>query len=223
MNGHGQSDRSVVPANLLNKAVSAVAEAGEERERTEGNTAGEPRPGRSAGLSVSSELDRVRQVAVRDKGARFTALLHHVTLVRLMVAYQDLNPGAAPGADGVRWQEYGQDLVANLRDLHGRVQSGRYRARPSRRVYIPKADGRQRPLGIAALEDKIVQPAVATVLNAIYEEDFIGISYGFRPGRGAHDALDALTAGIVWKKVNWILDADIRGFLDTASYCPLIH
>jgi RNA-directed DNA polymerase len=212
MNGHGQSDRSVVPANLLNKAASAVAEAGEERERTEGNTAGEPRPGRSAGLSVSSELDRVRQVAVRDKGARFTALLHHVTLVRLMVAYQDLNPGAAPGADGVRWQEYGQDLVANLRDLHGRVQSGRYRASPSRRVYIPKADGRLRPLGIAALEDKIVQRAVTEVLNAVYEADFKGFSYGFRPGRGPHQALDALATGIAGRRVNWVLDADIRDF-----------
>src|ERR1700733_649321 len=212
MNGHGQPDRSVVPANLLNKAVSAVAEAGEERERTEGNTAGEPRPGRSAGLSVSSELDRVRQVAVRDKGARFTALLHHVTLVRLMVAYQDLNPGAAPGADGVRWQEYGQDLVANLRDLHGRVQSGRSRARPSRRVYIPKADGRLRPLGIAALEDKIVQRAVTEVLNAVYEADFKGFSYGFRPGRGPHQALDALATGIAGRRVNWVLDADIRDF-----------
>ena len=212
MNGHGQSDRSVVPANLLNKAASAVAEAGEERERTEGNTAGEPRPGRSAGLSVPSGLDRVRQVAVRDKGARFTALLHHVTLVRLMVAYQDLNPGAAPGADGVRWQEYGQDLVANLRDLHGRVQSGRYRASPSRRVYIPKADGRLRPLGIAALEDKIVQRAVTEVLNAVYEADFKGFSYGFRPGRGPHQALDALATGIAGRRVNWVLDADIRDF-----------
>jgi RNA-directed DNA polymerase len=210
MNGHGQSDRSVVPANPLNKA--AAAEAGEERERTEGNTAGETRPGRSAGLSVSSELDRVRQVARRDKEARFTALLHHVSLVRLMLAYQDIRPEAAPGVDGVTWQEYGQDLVANLRDLHGRVQSGRYRASPSRRAYIPKADGRLRPLGIATLEDKIVQRAVVEVLNAVYEADFRGFSYGFRPGRGPHDALDALAAGITTRKVNWVLDADIRDF-----------
>jgi len=210
MNGHGQSDRPVVPAISLNKA--AAAEAGEERGRTEGNTAGETRPGRSAGLSVSSELDRVRQVAVRDKGARFTALLHHVTLPWLMLAYQDINPGAAPGIDGVTWEAYGQDLVANLRDLHGRVQSGRYRASPSRRVHIPKADGRLRPLGIATLEDKIVQRAVTGVLNAVYEADFKGFSYGFRPGRSPHDALDALAAGITTRKVNWVLDADIRDF-----------
>src|ERR1019366_804119 len=182
MNGHGQSDRSVVPANPPNKAAAAVA--GEERERTKGNTAGETRPGRSAGLSVSSELGRVRQVARGDKGARFTALLHHVTLARPMMAYQDISPKAAPGVDGVTWEAYGQDLVANLRDLHERVQQGRYRASPSRRAYIPKADGRLRPLGIATLEDKIVQRAVVDVLNAVYEEDFRGFSYGFRPGRG---------------------------------------
>src|SRR5271154_7624211 len=147
MNGDGQSDRFVVPASSLNKA--SAAEGGEERERTMGNAAGETRPGRSAGLSVSSELDRVRQVAVRDKGARFTALLHHVTVPRLMMAYQDIRPEAAPGIDGVTWQEYGQDLVANLRDLHGRVQSGRYRASPSRRGDIPKACGWLLALGIA--------------------------------------------------------------------------
>ena len=210
MNGHGQSDGPVVPANLLNKA--AAAEAGEERGPAMGNTAGETRPGRRAGPGVSSELDRVRQVAVRDKDARFTALLHHVSLPRLMLAFEDLNRRAAPGVDGVRWQEYGQDLVANLRDLHERVQSGRYRASPSRRVYIPKADGRQRPLGIATLEDKIVQRAAVEVLNAVYEADFLGFSYGFRPGRSPHDALDALAAGIYRKKVNWVLDADIRDF-----------
>ena len=149
MNGHGQSDRFVVPANPPNKA--AAAEAGEERERTKGNTASETRPGRSAGPGVSSELDRVRQVAVRDKEARFTALLHHVSLERLVMAYWDLSPKAAPGVDGVTWESYGQDLVANLRGLHERVQQGRYRASPSRRAYIPKADGRQRPLGIATV------------------------------------------------------------------------
>jgi RNA-directed DNA polymerase len=210
MNGHGQSDGPVVPANLLNKA--AAAEAGEERGPAVGNTAGETRPGHSAGPGVSSELGRVRQVAVRDKDARFTALLHHVSLPRLLLAFEDLNPRAAPGVDGVSWQEYQQDLVANLRDLHGRVQSGRYRASPSRRVYIPKADGRQRPLGIASLEDKIVQRAAVEVLNAVYEADFLGFSYGFRPGRSPHDALDALAAGIYRKKVNWVLDADIRDF-----------
>jgi RNA-directed DNA polymerase len=149
MNGHGQSDRSVVPANPPNKAARAVAEAGEERERAKGNTASETRPGLSAGPGVSSELDRVRQVARRDREARFTALLHHVSLNRLYLAFDELNPKASPGVDGVSWAEYEQDLAVNLRDLHERVQSGRYRASPSRRAYIPKADGRQRPLGIA--------------------------------------------------------------------------
>jgi group II intron reverse transcriptase/maturase len=151
-------------------------------------------------------------VAVRDKEARFTALLHHVTLERLLLAYQDISPKAAPGVDGVMWEAYGQDLVANLRDLHERVQQGRYRASPGRRAYIPKADGRQRPPGIAALEDKIVQRAVAGVLNAVYEADFRGFSYGFRPRRGPHQALDALATGIMTKRVNWVLDADIRDF-----------
>jgi len=149
MNGSGQSDRFVVPANPPNKA--AAAEAGEERERAKGNTAGETRPGRSAGSGVSSELGRVRQVAQRDKEARFTALLHHVSLERLVMAYWDLSPKAAPGVDGVTWASYGQNLAGNLRDLHERVQQGRYRASPGRRVYIPKADGRQRPLGIATV------------------------------------------------------------------------
>ena len=212
MNGHGQSDRFVVPANPPDKAARAAAEAGEERERAKGNTASETRPGHSAGPGVASGLDRVRQVAVRDKEARFTALLHHVTVERLRQAYWAISPKAAPGVDGVTWEAYGQDLEANLRDLHEQVQSGRYRARPSRRAYIPKADGRLRPLGIASLEDKVVQRAVVEVLNAVYEADFRGFSYGFRPGRGPHDALDALTAGIYRKKVNWVLDADIRDF-----------
>jgi RNA-directed DNA polymerase len=212
MNGHGQSDRLVVPANPPNKAARAVAEAGEERGRVKGNTDGKTRPGRSAGPGVSSALDRVRQVAVRDKEARFTALLHHVSLHRLGLAFDEVNPRAAPGVDGMSWAEYEQDLGINLRDLHERVQSGRYRAAPSRRVYIPKADGRQRPLGIATLEDKVVQRAVVEVLNAVYEADFLGFSYGFRPGRNPHQALDALVAGITRKRVNWVLDADIRDF-----------
>jgi len=157
-------------------------------------------------------LDRVREVARKDKEARFTALLHHVDHDRLRSAYRAIRPQAAPGVDGVTWAAYGQDLEANLSDLHERVHAGRYRARPSRRVYIPKADGRLRPLGIASLEDKIVQRAVVEVLNAIYEVDFVGFSYGFRPGRGPHDALDALAAGILKRKVNWVLDADIRDF-----------
>jgi RNA-directed DNA polymerase len=215
MDERGKSDGPVVPANLPNKA--AAAEAGEERGPAKGNTDGKPRPGRSAGSGVSHALDRVREVARRDKDARFTALLHHVSLERLVLAYWALSPKAAPGVDGVTWQDYGQDLVADLRDLHDRVHSGRYRARPSRRAYIPKADGRLRPLGIAALEDKILQRAVAGVLNAVYEADFLGFSYGFRPGRSQHDALDALAAGIERKKVNWVLDADIRDFFTSVD------
>jgi RNA-directed DNA polymerase len=166
---------------------------------------------------VSSELDRVREVAVRDKEARFTALLHHVTVLRLMLAFDDLKKDAAPGVDGVTWRDYEQDLFENLRGLHERVQSGRYRASPTRRVYILKADGRLRPLGIATLEDKIVQRAVAEVLNAVYEADFRGFSYRFRPGRKPHDALDALAVGIERKKVNWVLDADIRDFFSSVD------
>jgi group II intron reverse transcriptase/maturase len=151
-------------------------------------------------------------VAVGDRQARFTALLHHVDVDRLRAAYRAIRPQAAPGVDGVTWTAYGQDLEGNLRDLHQRLHSGRYRARPSRRAYIPKADGRLRPLGIAALEDKIVQRAVVEVLNAVYEADFRGFSYGFRPGRNPHQALDALTVGIQRRSVGWVLDADIRDF-----------
>jgi len=212
MHERGKSDRLVVPANLPNKAVDAAAEAGEGRGRAKGNTDSKTQPGHSAGSGASSALGRVREVARRDRGARFTALLHHVSLGRLRAAYWAIRPQAAPGVDGVTWAEYGQDLEANLQDLHVRVQAGRYRAKPSRRVYIPKADGRQRPLGVASLEDKVVQRAVVEVLNAVYEVDFRGFSYGFRPGRGPHDALDALAVGIEQKRVNWVLDADIRDF-----------
>jgi RNA-directed DNA polymerase len=158
-------------------------------------------------------------VAAVRKQERFTALLHHMTLNLLRDSFYALKRQASPGVDGVTWQEYETGLECRLSDLHNRVHRGAYRARPSRRVYIPKANGRQRPLGIAALEDKIVQQAVVTVLNQIYEADFKGFSYGFRPGRGPHQALDALTVGIQRKRVNWVLDADIRGFLDTYTQC----
>ena len=184
----------------------------EERGLAEGNTASAARSGHGAGTRAPRALDRVRQVAERDKDVRFTALLHHVNVESLDAAYWRLRRQAAPGEDGVRWKDYGRDLEANLRDLHDRIHRGAYRPRPSRRVFIPKADGRQRPLGIATTEDKIVQSAVVEVLNAIYEADFLGFSYGFRPGRKPHDALDALATGIVRKKVNWVLDADIRDF-----------
>jgi RNA-directed DNA polymerase len=212
MHDHGKSDRSVVPANPPNKAVEAVAEAGEGRGLPKGNTASETRPGRGAGQGVSSDLDRVRQVARKDRDVRFTALLHHVTVDRLREAYRAIRSDAAAGVDGVTWRDYGQDLEANLRDLHARVQRGAYRARPTRRVFIPKPDGRLRPLGVASLEDKILQRAVVEVLNAVYEEDFVGFSYGFRPGRSQHDALDALAVAITHKKVNYVLDADISDF-----------
>ena len=160
----------------------------------------------------------MRQAARKDKDARFSALLHHVTIDRLEAAYRAIRPGAAPGVDGVTWKDYGQDLEANLRDLHARVHRGAYRARPSRGTYIPKPDGRQRPLGIAALEDKVLQRAVAEVLNAIYECDFLGFSYGFRPGRSQHDALDALAVAITKRRVNWILDADIRDYFSKLDH-----
>jgi len=209
MHDRGKSDGPVVPTKLPNNAALAVAEVVEGRGPAEGNAASETRPG--------------RQVARQDKDARFTALLHHVSVDRLRAAYRAIRPNAAPGVDGVTWREYGLDLEDNLRDLHARVHRGAYRAKPSRRVFIPKADGRQRPLGVASLEDKIVQRAVAEVLNAVYEEDFLGFSYGFRPGRSPHDALDALAAGIQRRRVNWVLDADIRGFFDTIDHGWLLR
>jgi RNA-directed DNA polymerase len=167
---------------------------------------------------MSQGLSGVRRAVSAGKQERFTALLHHLSLNLFRDSFYALKRQASPGVDGVTWEEYETGLEDRLRDLHSRVHRGAYRARPSRRVYIPKADGRQRPLGIAALEDKIVQQAVVTVLNQIYEVDFKGFSYGFRPGRGPHQALDALTVGIQRKRVNWVLDADIRGFFDNMSH-----
>jgi group II intron reverse transcriptase/maturase len=203
---------------LPNKAACAVAEVVEERGPAKGNTASSTHPGRSAGPGAPRGLERVREVAQRDKEARFTALLHHVTVGRLRAAYRAIRPQAAAGVDGVTWEVYGRDLEANLQDLHRRLHAGSYRARPSRRSYIPKADGRLRPLGIASVEDKILQRAVVEVLNAVYETDFRGFSYGFRPGRNPHQALDALTVGIWRKKVNWVLDADIRDFFTSLDH-----
>jgi RNA-directed DNA polymerase len=218
MHDRGKSDDPVVPAKLPNNAQGGAAEAVEGSGSAEGNAASETRSGLSAGPSALSDLDRVRRVARKDKDARFTALLHHVDVDRLRAAYGAIRPKAAAGVDGVTWTGYGQDLEANLRDLHARVHRGSYRARPSRRVFIPKADGRLRPLGVAALEDKILQRAVVEVLNAIYEADFLGFSYGFRPGRSPHDALDALAAGITRKKVNWVLDTDFREFFTSLDH-----
>jgi group II intron reverse transcriptase/maturase len=203
---------------LPNKAACAVAEVVEGRGPAKGNTASSTHPGRSGGPGAPSGLERVREVARRDKEARFTALLHHVTVDRLRAAYRAIRPQAAAGVDGVTWEVYGRDLEANLQDLHRRLHAGSYRARPSRRSYIPKADGRLRPLGIASVEDKILQRAVVEVLNTVYETDFRGFSYGFRPGRNPHQALDALTVGIWRKKVNWVLDADIRDFFTNLDH-----
>lgn len=221
MHGRGESDRPVVPAISLNKAGLPGAEAGEERGLAKGNAASETRPGHCAGLSVSSDLGRVREAARKDGNARFTALLHHVSVDRLRAAFRAISPGAAPGVDGVTWRDYEKNLEGNLLDLHARVGRGAYRVKPSRRVFIAKPDGRLRPLGIAALEDKIVQRAVAEVLNAVYEEDFLGFSYGFRAGRGPHQALDALAVAITRRRVNWVLDADIRDFFSRLDHSCL--
>jgi len=190
----------------------------EGRGSPKGNAASETRPGRRAGQGVPSDLGRVRRVARKDKDVRFTALLHHVDVDRLRAAYFALRPKAAPGVDDVTWHEYGRDLEENLKDLHVRVHCGSYRAKPSRRVFIPKPDGRQRPLGIAALEDKVLQRAVVEVLNAIYEQDFVGFSYGFRAGRKPHDALDALAAGIKTRRENWVLDLDFRDYFSSLDH-----
>jgi group II intron reverse transcriptase/maturase len=192
-------------------------------ERGAGN-ANQQHAGRPQGRETTSQtLERIQQTARLRKKERFTALYHHINLELLESSFFALKREAAPGVDGMTWQGYAANLGNNIKDLHARVQRGAYRALPSRRQYIPKPDGRQRPLAVAALEDKIVQRATATVLNAIYEEDFLGFSYGFRPGRGAHDAMDALVVGIESRKVNWILDADIRSFFDTISQEWLIR
>jgi RNA-directed DNA polymerase len=213
-----ESDRGVVPENFLNKAATAAAEEREGRLRIKENIVEDQTGPAQNGKRMSQGLSGVRRVAKERKQERFTTLLHHVTVDLLRESFASLKKQAAPGVDGVTWQEYEQGLEDRLVDLHGRIHRGAYRAQPSRRVYIPKADGRQRPLGIAALEDKIVQQAVVSVLNEIYEVDFRGFSYGFRPGRGPHRALDALAVGIERKRVNWILDADIRSFFDQISH-----
>jgi len=194
----------------------------EGRGRAKGNTGQQNALRTQSRVGAPSALDRVREVAQRDRKARFTALFHHLTIDRLREAFVSVKKEAAPGVDGVRWEQYQVGLEENLRELHGRLHRGAYRARPSRRAYIPKEDGRLRPLGIATLEDKVVQRAAVGVMNAIYEADFLGFSYGFRPGRGQHDALDALAAGIYDKKVNWVLDADIRGFFDAIDHGWLV-
>ncbi len=221
MNGHGKSDRLVVPKKSSNKTEHVMAVA----ERVEGSSLAKGKPEQSNACrtqcreSAHSRLDRVRQVARRSKAMKFTALMHHVYQPeRLRGAYFSLKRDAVPGVDGQTWREYGGDLDISLQGLAERLKQGAYRAKPVRRAYIPKADGRQRPLGVPVLEDKIVQRATVEVLNAIYETDFLGFSYGFRPKRSQHNALDALSAGITTRKVSWVLDADIRGYFDTIDH-----
>ena len=223
MDGSGESDSAIVAVKPTNEAEQSAAEPVEPRAEAKGN-AGQRSTDRAQNrASVSQALDRIRQAARQRKKERFTTLLHHVSIAHLAQAFLELKQDAAAGVDGLRWWDYEADLERNLEELHARVHRGAYRALPSRRVYIPKPDGRQRPLAVAGLEDKIVQRATVAVLNAIYEEDFLGFSYGFRPGRGAHDALDALAVGIGSRKVNFILDADIRAFFDTVSQEWLIR
>jgi len=213
-----KSDCAVLPVNQPNKGRKLSAEVGEGRAQTQENIGQSRMRPTQSGKRMYQGLSGVRKAARERKQERFTALLHHLNVGLLRDSFYALKRQASPGVDGVTWQEYETGLEDRLIDLHSRVHRGAYRARPSRRAYILKADGRQRPLGIAALEDKIVQQAVVTILNQIYEVDFKGFSYGFRPGRGPHQALDALTAGIQWKRVNWVLDADIRGFFDNMSH-----
>jgi RNA-directed DNA polymerase len=222
MQGGEKSDPAMVAGKSANAGERSSAESMERKAGAKGNAVELGTRRTSGRASVSPGLDRVRQRAREQKKEKFTALLHHVDVGLLQDAYAALQRDAAAGVDGVTWREYGQDLEARLLDLKDRIHRGAYRALPSRRVYIPKPDGRQRPLGIAALEDKIVQRAVVEVLNAIYEEDFLGFSYGFRPGRGQHHALDALAVGITERRVNYILDADIAGFFDTVNHEWLI-
>src|SRR5262250_1724824 len=213
-----KSDCAVIPGNQPNKEGQPSAEVGEGRAQTQENIGQSRMRPTQSGKRMSQGLIGVRKAARARKQERFTALLHHLSVGLLRDSFYALKRQASPGVDGVTWQEYETGLEDRLIDLHSRVHRGAYQARPSRRVYIPKADGRQRPLGVAALEDKIVQQAVVTILNQIYEVDFKGFSYGFRPGRSPHQALDALTVGIQRKRVNWALDADIRGFFDNLSH-----
>ena len=217
-----ESDEAIVPMKQPNNDERSSAEAVEGSASAKENTT-QSNAGRTPSReTASNRLDRVRQAAKGAGTQRFTALLHHLTVELLRESYYALKRRAAPGVDGVEWAEYETGLTDRLIDLHGRVHRGAYRAQPSRRVYIPKADGRQRPLGVAALEDKIIQQALATILNQIYEEDFRSFSYGFRPGRQAHHALDSLTVGLTRKKVNWVLDADIGGFFDSIDHDWLV-
>jgi len=223
MNGRGKSDRPVVATKPANKAGAPVAEWVERRGLAKGKT---PRQNTNRALDralVRSALGRIRQAAVKDKGQRFTSLMHHIyNLSTLREAYYELKRDAAPGVDGETWRQYGENLESNLQNLSARLRRGAYRAKPVRRVFIAKDDGRPRPLGVTALEDKIGQRATVEVLNPIYETDFLGFSYGYRPGKGQHNALDALYTGLLTRKVNWVLDGDISSFFDGLDHDWLV-
>src|SRR6187551_3357762 len=223
MNGRGKSDSAIVAGKPTNKAGQPAAESVEPSAEAKGNANQQSTRRAQDRESVSQALERIRQVARQRKKERFTSLFHYLSVELLRLAFFALKRDAAPGVDGLTWQDYEADLDRRIEDLYARVQRGAYRARPSRRQYIPKPDGRQRPLAVAALEDKIVQRATVAVLNAIYEEDFLGFSYGFRPKRGQHDALDALAVGIGSKRVNFILDADVASFFDSVSKEKLVR
>src|SRR3954464_5426179 len=218
MHGVEKSDPPVVAANPAKKAAAAAAEPGERRGGTEENADPQSTVRTRSRAAVSQARARTRGAVTRNRKEKLTALLHHVDVDVLRAGLRSLRRAAAAGVDGMTWERYAEDLEARLADLHGRVHRGAYRALPSRRRYIPKPDGGRRPLGIAALEDKIVQTAVVAILTPIHEAEFLGFSYGFRPGRGQHDALDAPAAGIARKRINWILDADLRSFFDTISH-----
>jgi RNA-directed DNA polymerase len=219
MNGPGKSDRPRVPTKSPNKAGNPATEGMEGRGLAKGNLPQQTTPRTQCRIGVPPALEQVRQAAGKDKNRRFTTLLHHIyNIEALRTAYFNLKRDAAPGVDGETWRHYGETLEENLRDLAARLKRGAYRAKPVRRVFIPKADGRLRPLGVTALEDKIVQRATVEVLNAIYETDFADFSYGFRPKRSPHDALDALYVGLLTKKVNWVLDLDIQNFFGSIDH-----
>jgi group II intron reverse transcriptase/maturase len=213
-----KSDEVVVPQKRPNKEGLPSAEAVEGRTSPKGNGGQAAAVRTQRRVAASNGLAAVRQAARQSKGVRFSALLHHITIDLLKQSYFALKRNAAPGTDGVTWRAYGENLDDKLKDLHDRMHKGSYRTRPAKRTYVPKADGSQRPLSVWCVEDKIVQQAVVKVLEAIYEADFVGISYGFRPGRSQHDALDALHAGILRRRVNWVLDADIQGFFDAMAH-----
>ena len=224
MNEQGKSDRFMVPEKSSNKAAPAAAEGMEGRSLAKGNQPQQNAFRTPSRANVHSKLERVRQAARKDKAIRFTALFHYVyDIETLEWSYSQLKREASPGVDGETWRHYGETLGENLLDLSHRLQRGAYRAKPVRRTYIPKADGGQRPLGVTALEDKIVQRAAVEVMNAIYEQDFAEFSYGFRRGRSQHQALDQLYVGIMQKPVNWVLDLDIRAFFDRVSKARLVE